>query len=67
MVAVKSFWVEMPEGLVWPNFGGRIRSGSIKGSFLPLKDCGLRQERLVMQTHLTVIRSATFDTPQCGK
>ena len=36
----KSFWVETPEGLVWPNLG-RI-GGSVKGSFLPLKDCGLR-------------------------
>ena len=61
----KSFWVETPEGLVWPNLG-RI-GGSVKGSFLPLKDCGLRLKqaehpRLVMQTHLTVIRSVTFDT-----
>ena len=63
----KSFWVETPEGLVWPNLG-RI-GGSVKGSFLPLKDCGLRpgsraeeERRQVMQTHLTVIRSVTFDT-----
>ena len=64
----KSFWVETPEGLVWPNLG-RI-GGSVKGSFLPLKDCGLRLKqaekkvasRLVMQTHLTVMRSVTFDT-----
>ena len=54
--------------MVWPNFG-RI-GGSVKGSFLPLKDCGLRLKqaekkvasRLVMQTHLTVMRSVTFDT-----